>query len=961
MPSNEIDEKNGDQSLQPLLRWAEPLFAPARERALRRWSKAARHCPQYFDGERLERSIREAFAGPALNWSYRALLLELAIARHQQTLQGETPQQRFAFFLDWLDGADGRAVIDARYPLLREDIIRLAAQTEAFLDHFLDRLTRDFTRLPALLATPPGRLQAFVLGQGDRHDHGGSVVELRFEYARALYKPRSLAMDMAFAGLVAELGARDVAPLQLATTSLDCGDYGYAAWVDYAPVADAAAVTRYYARYGGLVGLAYLLNCNDLHLENLIAHGEYPVLIDLETVFQPWISRYPRNKRTGVPYVPSILSSGLLPGQIAVETMDMSGLAWQEHRYQVRLARNAGTDQLRLALGETTVGQSLNVPHYADGRRVPSHDFVEAIVQGFEAMYRGLCRIKPALRGRQGLLAPFTQVETRTVLRSTQIYARLLDAMAHPQYLRSTAEREAVVARLEVGGRNWPALRRTQPAEREALLHGDVPRFLANVDGIDIHDSDGHVIARLCERSGWSEVQRRVRDLSLGDLHRQRYALRQSLECGRLASEPKGAGPRATARNATVQPYRGRSFLDTAIALGDDLLQLSFRGNGGIIFFQPEYRDGDKPAVSLMSLSVYEGLLGVLLVLAELGLHSGLDRFIEAAEAALTTCRRALQDDPKALLSIGPYSGLSGWLYVLLMLGRRWQRDDLLDEAVAWLPQVAERIHADESLDLIGGAAGCLLVLLELQRHRPGEAVLTAAAACAARLREQAQHDDNGACWISPAAEGKALTGFSHGTAGIVAALLRYGRQAGDESSLALAAEALRHERAAFVARGRRWYDRYASPADGEPGRDIVSWCHGASGVGLARLLWPQSLRDAEWRTELESCIASVREQTAEASQTLCHGQLGDLDLLLQVAVCEGDAAALADCHERGKAVLEMARSGWIFGGTSLAQEPLGLMTGLTSIAYGCLRLHDPATTPAVLSLATEGLPTPIA
>ena len=36
-------------------------------------------------------------------------------------------------------------------------------------------------------------------------------------------------------------------------------------------------------RYGKLIGIAFLFNVTDLHYENIIAHGEYPVIIDNET------------------------------------------------------------------------------------------------------------------------------------------------------------------------------------------------------------------------------------------------------------------------------------------------------------------------------------------------------------------------------------------------------------------------------------------------------------------------------------------------------------------------------------------------------------------------------------------------------------------------------------------------------------------------------------------------------
>ena len=41
---------------------------------------------------------------------------------------------------------------------------------------------------------------------------------------------------------------------------------------------------RYYIRLGEQLFLAYLLGTKDLHYENIVASGEYPMLIDLENL-----------------------------------------------------------------------------------------------------------------------------------------------------------------------------------------------------------------------------------------------------------------------------------------------------------------------------------------------------------------------------------------------------------------------------------------------------------------------------------------------------------------------------------------------------------------------------------------------------------------------------------------------------------------------------------------------------
>ncbi|WP_242112416.1 type 2 lanthipeptide synthetase LanM family protein [Luteimonas aquatica] len=942
-------------ALTPLLRWAEPLLAPARERALARWADAARRQPERLDMAALRGSIDSAFALPALSWSCRSLLLELALARHARSLPGATPAQRFRAFLDWIDGAAGRAALDARYPLLGPDVSRLVGQTERSLDRLLSRLLEDGADLPALLpgAEATGRLRGIAIGLGDRHDDGDSVVRLDFEAGRVLYKPRSLAMDAAYAQFLHALARAGVEPAQRAAAVLDRGDYGYAQWIAHAPIGAAAQAAAFYRRYGGLAAIAYLLGATDLHYENLIACGDTPVLIDLETLFQPWLSRRGPVSGRHPPYAATALLSGLLPSDRGDPgAQDLSGLAWAGHRRTVRRADGAGTDALRLAQVEETAPHAANLPHLADGTRMAPQAHVEAIVAGFETTYRGLLALKPRLRAQHGPLAPFVRTRPRALLRSTQIYARLLDALSHPQYLRTGEEREAVLARLQAGCREWPFLARTQDAERAALLRGDVPRFWAEADGTDAVDGDGHRVPRLFVRSGWREAGRRARGLSTRDLRRQVYLLRQSLESIRPAAElgdamPPPSGP-APARRAE------ETFLGTAVALGDRLLRLAFRDRGEITFFQLEYRGDAQPAVAPMGATLYDGLPGMALLFAELGAQSCMPRFARAAEAALASTRRLLRDDPSALAPVGPFTGSSGWAYVLLALGQRWRRPALVEEALAWLPRIAAGIAGDGEFDLVGGSAGALFVLLELQRRRPSAEVRAAMAACAARLAETAQCDADGASWPGPAALGRRLSGYAHGSAAIGAALARYAQAYGDARALSLARQALRFERAARARRGGHWHDLYGiEDAAGGAQRDTDSWCHGASGVGLARLSWPVPLRDAAWDAELADCMArTLAGADDDAGHCLCHGRWGNLELPLQWAVQRNDAALLARCRQVGHALLRaQEEADWRCGGRSAAETPLGLMIGLAGIAYGCLRLADPWHAPAVLSL----------
>ena len=64
----------------------------------------------------------------------------------------------------------------------------------------------------------------------------------------------------------------------------------------------------------------------------------------------------------------------------------------------------------------------------------------------------------------------------------------------------------------------------------------------------------------------------------------------------------------------------------------------------------------------------------------------------------------------------------------------------------------------------------------------------------------------------------------------------------------------------------------------------MTAWCHGAPGIGLARLCSLQHLDDAAIRAEIGTALQTTLAQGFGGNHSLCHGDLGNLELLLQAS-----------------------------------------------------------------------------
>src|SRR5690606_23598400 len=98
---------------------------------------------------------------------------------------------------------------------------------------FLARLCDDWSSIRRCFSPDedPGLLTEVAGGAGDTHRGGRSVMIASFESGfRLVYKPKSLAVDGHFQGLLAWLNQRGCQPPLYVLTLLDRGAYG---WVEF--------------------------------------------------------------------------------------------------------------------------------------------------------------------------------------------------------------------------------------------------------------------------------------------------------------------------------------------------------------------------------------------------------------------------------------------------------------------------------------------------------------------------------------------------------------------------------------------------------------------------------------------------------------------------------------------------------------------------------------------------------
>jgi lantibiotic modifying enzyme len=215
---------------------------------------------------------------------------------------------------------------------------------------------------------------------------------------------------------------------------------------------------------------------------------------------------------------------------------------------------------------------------------------------------------------------------------------------------------------------------------------------------------------------------------------------------------------------------------------------------------------------------------------------------------------------------------------------------------------------------------------------------------------------DQGVGWFTRLQTEKPITGLSHGAAGIAWALCESWRVLGDRRCLEVALDAVRYEHSQLEPNERNWIDPDDPLKKGEAKREgeralSLAWCYGAPGIGLGRVQMLRSLDDEALREDARIAVETTLERGFGRNHCLCHGDLGNLDFLLQASDVLGDARLrgavdlIASC-----VVTSMEREGFVCG-VPLGVDAPALLNGLAGIGYGLLRIALPERVPSVLAL----------
>ena len=866
----------------------------------------------------------------------------------ESLMSGKSSESREAYrgYLEHLKKGGLRELL-LKYPVLSRIIGIYISDWHFFAGELIRRFSNDASMIQSRFFQNeiPGRITNIEFFLSDPHCKGRTVSIITFESgSKVVYKPKNQKVEECWFHLIQWLKVNGAPDTGIAPEVLDKGDYGWAEFIEYLPCKCVDEVRGYYYRSGSLLFLLTIFQATDIHMENIIAHGDAPALIDTETLMHPWLTnrikkslkqdnalslgrRLLRESTLSTGYLPAWSSSG------EFESRNVGGLLPQDEQiFATDSYIHVNTDAMKKGPARYESKKTRHLP-VCNGNEYSVIAYRDTLKQGFRDMYEYFMRVSANLLEPQGPVTCFKNSEVRYVARQTLLYMMLLNRSFSKGNLHD----------LDAWMRSFDFLTKAgnlsdsdtdnadiAESEKRTLNLLNIPRFHAEAGGRDLILPDGSKLKDFFSTSSYDQVIERIKTLDVFPLELNIKLIDHAFEnlfgnhvnhshepirC-RMADfipeyseqpdQPDQQDQPSQSRQSrqSRQPHQLRqSLLKHTLKLGEILCSAAVIHNGTAAWIgNTPLGESSRFNIDALAYDLYGGSPGTALFLASLYHKTGEDKYRDIALQGIMPLFQQLdQGDPEFIrkFGIGGGTGLGSSIYALMKisdflcdsqcLSYARKAADLLcslldnDKDPATEKPAAEKPAADDlAVDVIKGLAGALLGIISLH-EREGDPKHKDAAIRIAKMiiERQIAHGDFRGGWMHQ--RHQPHIGFAHGATGIAYSLSRVFRIWPDKILLQSVKSAVEYENRYFSVAHGNWPDFKAMTRFGGEPQFPNQWCYGAAGIGIGRIGILDSIEwdDHTLSRDIERACCLMEKLDLNRLDTLCCGLSAILELCI--------------------------------------------------------------------------------
>ena len=869
------------------------------------------------------KNLLENIASDLVSSILKSAVLELQIAKLEGKLSGETPEERFQSFIKiQFANKENALAFYSEYIVLA----RLLTIKSLYFVNNIKESYSSFLKDKVVLIDDmgiDGPLLSITPGLGDKHQKGNTVIEYKFLNKSVFYKPKNLGVASSYNQLIDWINGKNELLKMKTYNFLDRDSYS---WEDKVVKKDCETeqeVENFYEKFGQLIAIMHCLRGGDFHLENIIASGENPIVIDLETLFQqPIPTTFPDRAEViaKLDTLESVINTLLLPNRIYqdfndTKGIDMSGLSGSEQEYPVPILAplNHNSDEMIFKQQEQLVltSDNYNLPVY-EGKYVDFRNYKHLIYRGFKKASEFFMVHREELINHPSLLKNFKTKPVRVILRPTQKYAQMLLESLHPDYLRDGLSRDQIFENMW----GYSFVNKTVAShEVNEMLVGDVPIFFNLPESRDIFDGNNRIIKDFFKTSSYDLVVNRLNELNDKEIQKQLSWIKVSLKDTSDESSYSYLNYSALVNETDLTNER---LIKEASEIGYRILNDAYYSDdsSSISWLGLVPGKNNELGIDPLPVDFYDGLSGVALLYYQLHKATKDEVFKKAYEQLLHT----LNQDEKIYNKVSPSIGS---VSVLQMVSKISETNEVIDELLYKHTNfVEENIHLIEENDFLTGFAGLVNTFLHLYDAKEDKRFLKVAISLGEKLIETLKGEGID----------KVKGGMSHGASGISYALFKLYSFDKNDSFYHFAKICLEKDQQFFDNSKKAWID--------EKNRYTHQWCHGSTGIGLSRILVKDYIENEFLFKEIDIAYNNILNQGYKTDDCLCHGNMGDIDFFLALDTEDSKKSSIKLIQQ--VLLSKEENKDYYIKNSTPGFEKIGLFTGLAGIAYQFLRVANP-------------------
>lgn len=832
----------------------------------------------------------------------RTLIYDMHMANLNGKLLGTTDTKKYRYYNEViLSNREYLVALEKKYPELFRIMHLRVEQCVIYLIEIINNLHSDKMKIIDQLCNGVSfqRIEKLSIDLSDPHENGKTVAKIELDNGcKIVYKPHGLSKELHYQELY-DYFCTELKIENKKIEYIDEENHGWEIWIEHKECKDSIAIKRYYFRMGIHLFLGYLFAVTDLHAENIIANGEFPIILDMETY--PGVRDFEKIETSEekanniIKY--SILRTGVLPSSNIGKEQDIivnaiHPIGVQEGTVVLPVIENDGSVNMKIGYKKPVVNLTNSLP-MINGREVNPYLYTEELINGFTAAFLlWLEKKEEIIKNIQPLLCQ----KFRVILRNTQQYIMLLSTSMHPQFMISKEVRKAFLLHLKKNNLEGDGIGvKIQDYEVNCLLDLDIPIFYGKGSNCTLYLGHKEKLEQYYKKSHFQNAVETLNQLTVIDLEIQKRIIGLSM----IQIKPKNFFAPNNTRNRL-------SLKDCILKIADYLCNTAIADNQGSVTWVG-VQGGELPIGKFVPMGedLYNGVPGVAIFFEKLLKKYSDDRYRRILKLVKKrmfnyTIERvnvieSFQEMPEKKNEHYNYTGAmlgnGSNVYAYLILYKISGDSEYLKYAEQHAELFVKSYLNDEVFDFLSGNAGAIYVLCRLYFYTQKEQYLNLAMKIGDWLWEKATNTEYSWGWIIPGQK-IPLTGMAHGNSGFILAyseLLKYTKQ---DKYKEIIEELLNYEDKYYSESLENWIDLRGNTKNAEPCvKNQNTWCHGASGILLSRIklfLLEQFSDNERVRTDINNALKRIETDNGIRQMCICHGECGNWLILNHCAdICK--------------------------------------------------------------------------